>query len=87
MGCRRSAGTGALVRFVRTGEGSLAFGPTLPGRGAWLCRATLSRCAELAQRRKAFDRALRGPVDPHTIEAAVRDAADSVRELHQDARG
>jgi len=75
------------VRLVRTGEGSIGFGRTLPGRGAWLCAATLVECAALALRRRAFERALRGPIDPHAIEAAVRAAADSVREPHQDARG
>jgi len=64
----------------------VAFGRTLPGRGAWLCQSTLPACAALALRRKAFDRALRGPVDPRSVEDAVR-AAGSVREPDQDARG
>jgi uncharacterized protein len=39
----------------------------LPGRGAWLHRDR--RCAELAQRRRAYARALRvpGPVDPTPV--------------------
>jgi predicted RNA-binding protein YlxR (DUF448 family) len=39
----------------------------LPGRGAWLHRDL--QCAELAQRRRAYARALRmpGPVDPAPV--------------------
>jgi len=51
-------------------------GRTLPGRGAWLCAATLPECAALALRRKAFERALRGPVDAASIQDAVRQATD-----------
>ena len=51
-----------LVRVVRLGGGALALGRGRPGRGAWLCRDSPA-CIDLAQRRRAFDRALRGPVD------------------------
>ena len=34
---------------------------TLPGRGAWLCRDS-PECVDLAVRRRAFSRALRGEV-------------------------
>jgi predicted RNA-binding protein YlxR (DUF448 family) len=39
-------------------DGSLAFGRTRPGRGAWLCRGSLA-CFDAAARRNAFERALR----------------------------
>ena len=49
-----------MVRVVRLGDGSLAPGRTLPGRGAWLCRDSTS-CVDLAEKRRAFERALPGP--------------------------
>jgi predicted RNA-binding protein YlxR (DUF448 family) len=57
------------VRVVRTPEGSLATGRTLPGRGAWLCAGSPA-CIEQAARRNALSWALRAPV-----------AADAVRAL------
>ena len=59
VGCRRRAGQSELVRFVRSSDGTPVEGRTLPGRGAWLCRATLDACRELAVRRRAFPRAFR----------------------------
>jgi len=50
-----------LVRVVRRADGSLLVGRTLPGRGAWLCRDS-AVCVESAQKRRAFERALRAPV-------------------------
>ena len=50
-----------MVRVVRLGDGSLATGRTLPGRGAWLCRDSPA-CVDLADRRRAFERALRGSI-------------------------
>ena len=38
IGCRRTGPADTMVRVVRLGDGSLAPGRTLPGRGAWLCR-------------------------------------------------
>jgi len=56
-----------LVRYVRTPDGTLAEGRTLSGRGAWLCRDS-SACVDLAVRRRAFGRALRGEIRPEAIE-------------------
>ena len=61
MGCRRTARPEELVRVVRSPDGGLGLGRHQPGRGAWLCAGSHS-CLELARRRTAFDRALRGPV-------------------------
>ena len=47
-----SASCGALMELAVEGR-------TLPGRGAWLCRATLDACRALAVRRGAFARAFR----------------------------
>jgi uncharacterized protein len=55
---------------VRRPDGSLALGKALPGRGAWLCAR--SSCLDLALRRRAFDRALRAPVEPSGAEELRR---------------
>ena len=39
----------------------------LPGRGAWLCRDS-APCVDLAQKRRAFDRALRGQVGAGAVD-------------------
>ncbi|MBV8162103.1 MAG: YlxR family protein [Acidimicrobiia bacterium] len=62
-----------LDRYVRTGDGLLAEGRTLSGRGAWLCRGSAA-CIEAAVRRKTFGRALRGDIRPEAIER-LRDSA------------
>ena len=56
-----------MVRVVRLGDGSLAPGRTLPGRGAWLCRDSTS-CVDLAEKRRAFERALPGPIGPGAVD-------------------
>jgi predicted RNA-binding protein YlxR (DUF448 family) len=56
-----------LVRVVRLVDGALAAGRTLPGRGAWLCRDS-AVCVDSAQKRRAFDRALRGTVAAGAVE-------------------
>ena len=66
VGCRRRAGQDELVRVVRTPEGSLEVGRTLPGRGAWLCAGSLL-CVQRAAQRKALSRALRAPVSPEAV--------------------
>ena len=60
MGCRARRPQDELVRIARTDGGQLAVGRALPGRGAWLCAASSGPCFDLAVRRKAFGRALRG---------------------------
>ncbi|HUF32820.1 MAG TPA: YlxR family protein [Acidimicrobiales bacterium] len=82
MGCRRVASQGALVRVVRLADGSLALGRHLPGRGAWLCAGSTD-CVDLAGRRRAFERALRGPVAP---EAAISLRAEVERCARMDGR-
>ena len=60
MGCRAHRSQDELVRIARTDGGQLAVGRALPGRGAWLCVGSLEACLDLAMRRKALGRALRG---------------------------
>ena len=56
-----------MVRVVRLEDGSLVQGRTLPGRGAWLCLGSVS-CVDTAQKRRAYERALRGPVATGAID-------------------
>jgi predicted RNA-binding protein YlxR (DUF448 family) len=82
IGCRQRAAATELLRVVvAAGAAGMPVGSTdsaavpvvpdprrrAPGRGAWL-HPDLG-CAELAQRRRAFARALRvpGPVDPTPV--------------------
>jgi len=60
-----------MVRVVRLGDGTLATGRTLPGRGAWLCRDAPA-CVDTAQKRRAFERALRAPVDAGAVDELKR---------------
>jgi predicted RNA-binding protein YlxR (DUF448 family) len=60
------------VRVARTADGSLVFGRTLPGRGAWLCRDGLVECSERAATRGGFDRAFRCRVSPASLDALRR---------------
>jgi predicted RNA-binding protein YlxR (DUF448 family) len=55
------------VRVVRTADGALRPGRTLEGRGAWLCAATAVACLDLATRRRAWARALRGELGPLAV--------------------
>ncbi|MGO9206944.1 MAG: YlxR family protein [Candidatus Limnocylindrales bacterium] len=67
IGCRRVAPISELVRVVHSGEGALAMGAGLKGRGAWLCRDTPG-CMELAERHRAFSRALRHPISNEAVD-------------------
>ena len=60
-----------MVRVVRLGDGTLATGRTLPGRGAWLC-LDVPGCVELAQKRRAFDRAFRAHVGAGAVDDLMR---------------
>jgi predicted RNA-binding protein YlxR (DUF448 family) len=81
IGCRRRAVAAELLRVV-VAQGAPDLPPVVvpdprrraPGRGAWL--HSVSECVQLAERRRAFGRALRvpGPLDP----TAVREYVASV---------
>ena len=70
IGCRERASADELVRFVLGEAGKILVdqGLSLPGRGAHLHPTT--ECLTLAQRRKAFPRALRFQGQVDTIELA-----------------
>nr|WP_255424267.1 YlxR family protein [Cellulomonas sp. HLT2-17] len=75
MGCRSTGSRSVLVRVVATeGAGDspelvVDTGRCLPGRGAWLHPDL--QCLELAERRRAFPRALHlaGPVNAPAVQA------------------
>ncbi|MHB8329605.1 MAG: YlxR family protein [Acidimicrobiales bacterium] len=67
MGCRRVASPEELVRVAVGADGALEAGSNVPGRGAWLCRGSVS-CLDQATRRHAFGRALRAPVPVEMVE-------------------
>lgn len=53
--------------MVAVAGGGLATGRTLPGRGAWLCAGSPA-CVEAAERRQAFERALRTTVHRQAVD-------------------
>jgi uncharacterized protein len=58
VGCKGRAAKSSLLRLVATGDGIIPDPQArLPGRGAYLHPSL--ECLELAQRRRAFPRALR----------------------------
>nr|WP_309225335.1 YlxR family protein [Quadrisphaera sp. INWT6] len=72
MGCRQRGDRSRLLRVVAAVEGAPVVavpdpGARLPGRGAWLHPDRA--CLDLAERRRAFARALRvqGPVDATAV--------------------
>lgn len=70
VGCRGRGPAGDLIRFVLV-DGCVVPGATRPGRGAWL--HPTPDCAQAAERRRAWGRALRtaGPVDASAVRTAV----------------
>ncbi|MDQ3354785.1 MAG: YlxR family protein [Actinomycetota bacterium] len=55
------------MRVIRRSDGTLGVGRTLLGRGAWVCTDSPD-CIEQAERRNAFTRALRGPIEPGAVD-------------------
>jgi predicted RNA-binding protein YlxR (DUF448 family) len=77
IGCRERASTAELIRIVAVGDGTTTvLAPDLrggaPGRGAHL--HPVPGCLDLAERRRAFVRALRleGPVDTDLVRRVVQ---------------
>jgi predicted RNA-binding protein YlxR (DUF448 family) len=84
VGCGRIAPKSELLRIVAARDGggrsrhaAIDSAGTLPGRGAYLCRAGVTattpnpECLRLAERRRGIARALRCPVtlDPEPVES------------------
>lgn len=87
MGCRGKAPRADLLRVVADGA-LLVPDPSrvLPGRGASLHHDPA--CLELAERRRAFPRALRrpGPLDVDGVRAHLRQAAHPDTESRSTSR-
>jgi hypothetical protein len=81
VGCRERAGKTDLLRVVADGD-RLVPDPAgrLPGRGASVHRDL--RCVDLAEKRRAFPRALRlaGPLDLSMVRETVREAEQQQRQ-------
>jgi predicted RNA-binding protein YlxR (DUF448 family) len=79
VGCRRREAATALLRVVEGPAQTVVPDPRrrASGRGAWV--HPVLECVELAERRRAFGRALRiaTPVDP----TAIRQYVESLAEL------
>jgi predicted RNA-binding protein YlxR (DUF448 family) len=94
IGCRQRAAATELLRVVvapeTAGEAISTVVPDprrrSPGRGAWLHPDR--RCAELAQRRRAFNRALRvpGAIDPAPVFEYVAPGADTASGTPQEMK-
>jgi predicted RNA-binding protein YlxR (DUF448 family) len=67
-----------LVRVVRTADGGLAAGRTLPGRGAWL-HGERADCVDQAVKRGAFGRALKGRVKADAAKALRAQLSERAR--------
>jgi hypothetical protein len=70
IGCRKRAAATELLRVVAATDSHLLIPDPrrrAPGRGAWV--HPVAECVDLAERRRAFARALRcpGPMDPSPI--------------------
>ena len=72
VGCRRRDEQSAMLRVAR-GAAGLVVSRTAAGRGAWVHPG----CGQVALRRKAFPRALRGDVGDPTMAAAVASEVDA----------
>lgn len=72
VGCRRQRPQASLLRVVAGVDGRLLASRVASGRGAWLCAD--DACTARAMKTKAFQRALRRPVD----DAGLRDQLASM---------
>lgn len=69
VACRQTAGQRELVRLVRRPDGAVVVDAAKrsPGRGAYVHADPA--CVELARKRRALERALRGAVPPEVWDA------------------
>ncbi|WP_431521147.1 YlxR family protein [Citricoccus muralis] len=79
IGCRQREDQYHLIRVVLVGDAdtrsvTLDEHRRLPGRGAWLHRDP--RCWDLAESRRGFARAFKGPVDTTDLREQLNRAAE-----------
>ena len=73
VGCRQLHPKSALLRIVRSPEGTVSIDPTgkCPGRGAYLCPRV--ECLRLARKQGGLSWSFKGRVDP-TVYDAIEEA-------------
>lgn len=76
VGCREMKAKAELVRVVKPKEGeiSLDFVGKLPGRGAYVCKATA--CIEKARKAKALERAFSCAVSSEVYDGLAKKLAE-----------
>lgn len=77
VGCRTHLQPEDGLRVTLGRDATLVVCRIAPGRGAWLCRATASACAEAATKRRAWARALRSDVAPAQAQDLQRRLAEA----------
>ncbi|MBB6636744.1 RNase P modulator RnpM [Cohnella thailandensis] len=90
VACQEMMPKKELIRIVRSPQGDIQIDLTgkKPGRGAYLCGKT--SCFKLAKKSKAFERALKTPVEPEIYDKLeadfikVEDEFQANKELMQD---
>ncbi|WP_432570555.1 YlxR family protein [Kineococcus sp. SYSU DK005] len=90
MGCRQRDSRSTLLRVVAASGGDVLLVDEqrrLPGRGAWLHLS--SACLDLAEKRRAFPRALRrpGPLDTSGVRSFLVRSARAVVSTTTDENG
>ena len=90
MGCRQRGSRSTLLRVVAASGGDVLLVDEqrrLPGRGAWLHLSTA--CLDLAEKRRAFPRALRrpGPLDTSGVRSFLVRPARAVVSTTTDENG
>ncbi len=77
MGCRERKEKRALIRVVRTTEGTvcLDFGGKLNGRGAYVCPDV--QCLKKAQKAKSLERSLEVPIPEEVYDRLLREMEGS----------
>ncbi len=76
MVCRNRAEKEALVRMVKKPDGRIALDVEgkMPGRGAYLCKK--KECIEVAQKKRALERAFSQKIEPEVYDALWEVTAD-----------
>lgn len=83
VGCREMREKRALLRIVKSAEGTIRFDPTgkASGRGAYLCRSRA--CLQKAMKQKQLERALETRID----EAVYARLMEEMDERGEDTAG
>lgn len=75
VGCGERKPQSALQRLGLVGDGleqKIERGRAIPGRGAWICRASGAECFQLANEKKSFNRAFKRRLEPGALDNLAR---------------